>query len=80
MSTPRTPLWLRLAEYAVDHAAPGGALFLEPGALRDALGETDRSNVRRALGRAIAAGWLDPRSSTRVLLVVPAKRRVSVSR
>jgi len=70
------PLWLRLAEYAATHATPGGMVFLNPGELRDALGIATTSEVSRAIRRAVDAGWLDRRSSTRVLLVLPAKRRV----
>lgn len=74
MTSPR--LWLRLAEYAADHASPGGMCFLQPGELRAALGVGSTSEVSRAIRRAVEAGWLDHRSSTRLLLVVPSKRRV----
>lgn len=72
------PLWLRLAEYAVDHER-GGVVLLDAGELRRALGASSSSEVTRAIRRAIAAGWLTPRSNTRTLLVVPAKRRARAS-
>ena len=73
------PLWLRLAEYAIERER-GGVVLLEAGELlvvvsgwlgRDVLS----SEVSRAIRRAISAGWLAHRSSTRVLLVPSAKRR-----
>lgn len=69
------PMWLRVAEYAVDNATPGGVVLLEPGELVRNLAARSTSEVSRGIRRAIATGWLDPRSSTRTLLVMPAKRR-----
>lgn len=69
------PLWLRVAEYAVDNATPGGVVLLDPGELVRNLQARSTSEVSRAIRRAVDLDWLDPRSSTRTLLVMPAKRR-----
>jgi hypothetical protein len=73
------PLWLRLAEYAIEREA-GGAVLLEAGELLVVVTawvgrDVKSSEVSRAIRRAISAGWLAHRSSTRVLLVPASKRR-----
>jgi hypothetical protein len=72
---PTAPLWLRLAEHAVDHANPAGIAFYAPGELRRAMGVQHAAMVSRAIVRAVQAGWLHPRSTTRALYVHPSKRR-----
>lgn len=75
-SSPRTaPLWLRLAEHAVDHANAQGIAFYAAGELRREMGVAHAAMVSRAIVRAVQAGWLHPRSTTRALYVHPAKRR-----
>ena len=74
------PLWLRVAEFAADNAGAGGVLALDNGELVHRLAQVEgrrrtSSEVSRAIRRAVDAGWLDARSSTRVLLVVSGKRR-----
>lgn len=69
------PLWLRVAEHAVDHANAQGIAFYAPGELRRAMQVDHAAMVTRAIVRAVAAGWLHPRSTTRALYVHPDKRR-----
>jgi hypothetical protein len=68
-------LWLRVAEHAADHANGAGIAFYGPGELRRAMGCEHASMVSRAIVRAVRAGWLHPRSTTRALYVHPDKRR-----
>lgn len=69
------PLWLRVAEHAVDRANAQGIAFYAPGELRRELHALHAATVTRAIARAVEAGWLHPRSTTRALYVHPDKRR-----
>ncbi|MDF1705058.1 MAG: hypothetical protein P1U38_09815 [Aeromicrobium sp.] len=66
--TQRAPLWVSISLYALAHADLDGRVDLAPSHLRYVF-RTDAPTVSRAITRAVEAGWLDPTSSARCLVV-----------
>lgn len=64
----RAPLWISLSLLALAHADEDGESTWERGQIRRRF-EVTTADVSRAITRAVAAGWLDPRSTSYRLVV-----------